>query len=620
MRFGEWVSAYSLRSWAAGFPLLVFLLVFEAAWAQKNPSIAGDYSGEIGAKQANLHLRARADGMLSATLDHLDPSAPWMFTCADVRVDGETISFTVPSIGASWKGTFTSDGTEVSGFWTQKGASLFVTFTRQKFVPAPKPSSLDGIFVGVFQVAANTSTRLQVVFRSDESGREYCTVDDLDFYTMGMECTNVAFAGNEVSFDVPVAAVHWSGKLGTEGKSLNGQISAKLVEGSSTRNVVTPLTLTRQSQLAVEKPRPGPAYDAAAPPVAAAHLEPVLDADLADSLRTGDLAPSTRGGVTIGVYVRGVSRIFSYGTAKPDSIFEIGSITKTFTGLLLSQMAAQQKVRLDEPVRALLPAGTVAEPQGPEMTLVDLATQRSGLPPMPDNISVANIDDPYADYHPSDLYAYLGKHGVASPTRAASNFGSLGCALLGVALANRAQTSYAKLLEEEITGPLAMSDTVLVLSPAQELRFLQGHDQFHGPAKAWNSDVFEGAIGLRSTAGDMLTFLVANLHPEHIAAKATSAAGATLRAAIRQSLEPQTELPSGMQITMGWLYEATTGNFWHNGATAAYSSYAFFNRTGDYAAVVLLNGSPGVNGSFVENLGRHISQRLAGKPALSLKP
>jgi CubicO group peptidase (beta-lactamase class C family) len=189
-----------------------------------------------------------------------------------------------------------------------------------------------------------------------------------------------------------------------------------------------------------------------------------------------------------------------------------------------------------------------------------------------------------------------------------------------VALANRAQTSYAKLLEEEITGPLAMSDTVLVLSPAQELRFLQGHDQFHGPAKAWNSDVFEGAIGLRSTAGDMLTFLVANLHPEHIAAKANWAAGATLRAAIRQSLEPQTELPSGMQITMGWLYETATGNFWHNGATAAYSSYAFFNRTGDYAAVVLLNGSPGVNGSFVENLGRHISQRLAGKPALSLKP
>jgi hypothetical protein len=71
---------------------------------------------------------------------------------------------------------------------------------------------------------------------------------------------------------------------------------------------------------------------------------------------------------------------------------------------------------------------------------------------------------------------------------------------------------------------------------------------------------------------------------------------------------------------MGWLYQKETGKFWHNGATAAYSSYAFFNPKGDYAVIVLLNGSPGVNGAFVENLGRHIGQRLAGQPAISLRP
>jgi CubicO group peptidase (beta-lactamase class C family) len=75
-----------------------------------------------------------------------------------------------------------------------------------------------------------------------------------------------------------------------------------------------------------------------------------------------------------------------------------------------------------------------------------------------------------------------------------------------------------------------------------------------------------------------------------------------------------------MQIAFGWLYQADTGNYWHNGATAAYSSYAFFNPKGDFAVVVLLNTSPGVNGSFVENLGRHVYQRLAGKPAISLGP
>src|SRR5208282_4527393 len=94
----------------------------------------------------------------------------------------------------------------------------------------------------------------------------------------------------------------------------------------------------------------------------------------------------------------GVTRIFSYGTAKPDSIFEVGSITKTFTGLILSQMVEQGKVKFDEPVRELLPAGTVAKPATDEVTLVDLATQHSGLPRMPDNFAPANPNNPYADY------------------------------------------------------------------------------------------------------------------------------------------------------------------------------------------------------------------------------
>jgi CubicO group peptidase (beta-lactamase class C family) len=620
MRLVKRSKAHCLVGWKTGISLLAAILVCAAVSAQTTPNVVGDYTTEIGSKPANLHVRVDADGTLSATLDHLDPSAPWMFTCADLRVEGRTLSFTVPIIGASWKGTFTPDGTEVSGEWMQRGSSLFVTFTRQKFIPALKPSALDGIWLGVFQVAANTSTRLQVVFRSDASGRENCTADDLDLYTMGMECANVAFAGDSVSFDVPVAGLHWSGKLGADGKSLHGQMSVKLVDGGLTRDVVTPLNFTRQSQLAAQKQTPGPTYDAAMAPVAAQDLQSVLDADLGDALKTGELASSTGAGVSIGVYVRGVSRIFSYGTAKPDSIFEIGAITKTFTGLLLAEMSAQNKVRLDEPVRELLPTGTVTKPDGPEITLLDLATQRSGLPAMPDNISIANLDQPYAEYHPANLYAYFGKHGVANTPHAPSYFGSLGCASLGVALANRAQTPYAQLIEQEITGPLGMKDTVFALSPAQQLRFLPGHDQFHSPAKAWDSDVFAGVIGLRSTAGDMLNFLVANLHPERIGAKGDSASGTTLPTAIRNSLQPQAELPSGMEITMGWLYQKETGKFWHNGATAAYSSYAFFNPKGDYAVIVLLNGSPGVNGAFVENLGRHIGQRLAGQPAISLRP
>lgn len=90
----------------------------------------------------------------------------------------------------------------------------------------------------------------------------------------------------------------------------------------------------------------------------------------------------------------GVRHFFSYGVAKFDSVFEIGSITKTFTGLILSQMVEQDKVRFDDPVRELLPPGTVQKPAAAEITLLDLATQHSGLPRMPDNFKPASEDNP----------------------------------------------------------------------------------------------------------------------------------------------------------------------------------------------------------------------------------
>lgn len=598
----------------------LMLALSTALFAQQQPNLVGDYSGMVGPQQATLHLKVDASGALSGTLDHLGPSSPWMLTLADFHWQGQSLNFTIPSVNAAWKGTISMDGSSLSGTWTQKGGSWFLDFVRQKFVPASKPSPVDGIWLGEISVAANVSTRVQVVVKSDSDGRESCTTDALDTYDMDLQCAKVAFARDNFSFDIPAIGEHWAGKLSPDGKLLTGNLSAKMLKENGTQDIAYPLNLVRQTALSAEKPIPAPTYDAALPPVAAADLQSVLDHDLAAVLKSGELAPATGSGVTIGVVEHGVRRILCYGTARPDSIFEIGSITKTFTGLMLSQMGAQGKVQLDEPVRELLPPGTVAKPAGQEITLLDLATLQSGLPPMPDNIDLTDLDNPYASYHAAELFAYLRKHGVANPTRASSQFGSLGFGLLGVALANRAGTSYDVLLKDEIADPLGLKDTTIALSPEQKLRLIPGHDQFRGPAKPWDSDALAGAVAIRSTAGDLLAYLEANLHPEALSLAAASPNAATLSTAIGHTLQPQSEVLPGMRSALGWLYQPATGNFWHNGATAAYSSYAFFNPKGDYAAVVLLNASPGVNGSFVEVLGRHINQRLAGKPAISLVP
>jgi CubicO group peptidase (beta-lactamase class C family) len=607
-----------LTVWIAMSVITALFALSTSIAAQQESRITGDYAAVIGTQQATLHLKIDAYGVLKGTLDHLDPYAPWMFNLSGLYMQGQSLSFTIPEEDVTWKGTVSSDSETLSGIWTERGGSGPVNFVRQQFIPASKPSLVDGIWLGEQPIAANESTRVQVVVKSDSSGREFCTMDALDTHYMDLQCTNVVFKGDDFSFDIPAGGEHWSGKLSADGKSLTGNLSAKLITDKGTQEIVVPMNFARQAALSAEKPIPIPTYNAAMPPVSATDLQSVLDHDLAGALKSGELAPTTGAGVSIAVDVHGVRRVFSYGTAKPDSIYEIGSITKTFTGLMLAQLVAQGKVKLDEPVRELLPPGTVAKPDGQEVTLLDLATRRSGLPSMPDNINLANMDNPYADYHAVDLLAFIGKHGVANPTRASSPFGSLGFGLLGLALANRAGTSYGALLKEEIADPLGLKDTTMILTPDQQLRLIAGHDQFHGPAKAWDTDALAGAIGIRSTASDMLTYLEVNLHPESLKPVAGSPSAATLSAALRLALQPQSEVSPGMHIALGWLYQEETGNYWHNGATAAYSSYAFFNPKGDYAAVVLLNTSPGVNGSFVEVLGRHISQRLAGKPAISL--
>ena len=128
-------------------------------------------------------------------------------------------------------------------------------------------------------------------------------------------------------------------------------------------------------------------------------------------------------------------------------MFEIGSITKVFTGLMLAQMIEQGSVRPETPVRELLPKDTVAKPKGAEITLLDLVTQHSGLPRLPDNMKPADPNNPYADYRAENLYQFLGKHGVAKPDKPAFLYSNLGMGLLGQALANRAETSYAELLK-----------------------------------------------------------------------------------------------------------------------------------------------------------------------------
>ena len=321
-------------------------------------------------------------------------------------------------------------------------------------------------------------------------------------------------------------------------------------------------------------------------------------------------------GIVVGVIEPdGRRRVVAYGksgTARPldaGTVFEIGSVTKAFTGIVLAEMARRGEVRLDDPVAKYLPA-TVKMPSrsGREITLLDLATQSSGLPRMPTNFKPADQRNPYADYTPELLYAFLSSHELARDVGAQYEYSNLGVGLLGHALALRAKTDVETLYRRYLLDPLGMRDTRIALTPSMRERLAPGHNEAGEVVPNWDVGALAAAGGLRSTATDMLTFLAAN-----IAADADSTKGA-LAPALHASHVRRRDA-GAMGIGLAWHIRSTPGGagsiVWHNGGTGGYRTFAGYDPARRTGVVVLAN----IGGAGHDDIGFHI---LA--PSIPLRP
>jgi CubicO group peptidase (beta-lactamase class C family) len=284
-------------------------------------------------------------------------------------------------------------------------------------------------------------------------------------------------------------------------------------------------------------------------------------------------------------------------TQTPDdnTLFEIGSITKVFTSLILADMVERGELTLDTPVQSLLP-DTVKIPSGngKQITLLDLSMQVSGLPRMPNNFRPADFNNPYADYDPSRLYEFLSGYTLTRDIGEKYEYSNLGVGLLGHALARKAGMSYEALVRARVLDPLGMKDTTITLSAEQKKRLATGHNAALQPVKNWDLNSLAGAGALRSTANDMLKFLAANLE----------LTDSPLKPAMRRmrSQRRPTGTP-GMDIMMAWHTLALGGSemIWHNGGTGGYRSFAGFELAKRTGVVVLCNTS-----FDIDDIGRHI--------------
>ena len=357
------------------------------------------------------------------------------------------------------------------------------------------------------------------------------------------------------------------------------------------------------------------------PPVGVTDLKAVMDRDLADALKNGVLAPGAGGGIAIGIYRRGERQIFAYGAATPNSMFEAGSATKTFTGTLLAHLVGQGLTRLDAPVRELISdAGIQHRPGGDgEITLLDLATHRSSLRAMDLTVKPEDPDNPFADYTKDRLYIYLRARGLRKYANFGFIYSNLGMGLLGHALATRANTSYVPMAKKVIIDALSMHDTVMTLNDEQKRRFMRPYAVGFGPrhpVRPYDVDVLAGAGGFRSTAGDMLTWAEANLHPDQLS-PGVGAASAALAAAMVDAHEPREKVGANGRIGLAWFIDPATGRHFHGGATPGTTTEVSFNPREDTAMVVMSNTGPG-SAFSADILAEHIRARLAGTTPIAL--
>ena len=304
-----------------------------------------------------------------------------------------------------------------------------------------------------------------------------------------------------------------------------------------------------------------------------AQVKPFLEAELVSSL-------------VVGLYDAGKTEVYGFGrgpnNAPPDgtTLFDLGPVTKVYTGLLLADAVQRREVLLDTPIAELLPPGvTVPIRDKVAITLKHLAVHSSGLPSLPPSVAARRNDaDPFGHYPEDGLYNDLIQTELVSTPGTRVNDSPYGSGLLGFALGRKIGGGFGKALTERVLRPLELKDTMLVVPPALAARRATGTNDDLAATPAWTFDALAGAGGVWSTARDQLLLIDAELD---------AAEGGTrpLRRAMKLSQEPELDR-TGQNEGLGWLID-TGGRYWQNGTSGGFHAFIGFDPKTKHGVVVL---------------------------------
>ncbi len=273
--------------------------------------------------------------------------------------------------------------------------------------------------------------------------------------------------------------------------------------------------------------------------------------------------------------------------------FEIGSISKTMTGLLLAEAEAEKKIDLDAPLERYAPAGTnIPAFEGQSVRLVHVATHTAGLPSIPSGMKGYDPANPYIKVTSGSLWSSLADVSLTAAPGAQWSYSNFGYMLLSTVLAQATGTPFAELLRTRIFEPLGMH--AFVGTPPNGLRLATGHASFGAEVPGWTFGTdTEGVGGVRASIDDMAIY----------ARAALGGAPPALEAAFARATAT-TKLPTNQKPDMGlgFIRIALDGSdvVLHDGGTGGFSSFMLVDRTRRRAVVVLADTTWGSIGGLDE--------------------
>jgi CubicO group peptidase (beta-lactamase class C family) len=325
---------------------------------------------------------------------------------------------------------------------------------------------------------------------------------------------------------------------------------------------------------------------------------PTGDGDLAARVRDAVGDTSGRNGLAVATVEDGravLAGLGEDGGGRPvgaDTLFEPGSVTKTWTAMLFADMVDRGEVGPADTLGDLLPGREFADPAVAGITLAELASHRSGLPSLAPRGGLGNVlasamwrlrgTDPYAGISRDDVLDAVAGYRLRAD-KGTVRYSNFGMAVLGHALAERAGRPYDRLVTDRVLRPAGMTDTVFRPDgAAPPPAAATGGTAAGRPVDPWTGSGYQPAgVGGWTSASDLAAFLAAT-----VAGTAPGAAAVTPRFA-----EGETS-----RIGYGWFTTAYGDRAitWHNGATGGFSSYVAFEPATGRGVVVLGNTDRGV--------------------------